>query len=145
MGSLGPTALIAALLAVAIVAAISGFIASVLARRNKRRARGIFVVGFACGLMAGTVLRRRRWLNILRLDVLPALKMRGFPVPASCLVAHAANAVGWLVVEVRADRLCRFTAWRALMRATDLRDGGCLRPRRLNGTARPDLGNPSTS
>ena len=66
MGSLGPTAPIAVLLAVAIVAAISGFIASVLARRNKRRARGIFVVGFACGLVAGTVLRRRRWLNILR-------------------------------------------------------------------------------
>jgi hypothetical protein len=31
--------------------------------------------------------------------------------------------VGRLVVEVRADRLCRFAAVRALMRATDLRDG----------------------
>jgi hypothetical protein len=38
------------------------------------------------------------------------VKLRGFPVPASCLVAHAANAVGWLVVEVRADRLCRIAA-----------------------------------
>jgi hypothetical protein len=33
------------------------------------------------------------------------LKVRGFPVPNGCLVAHVGNAVGRLVVEVRADRL----------------------------------------
>jgi hypothetical protein len=37
--------------------------------------------------------------NGIAIDVLPAVKLRGFPVPASCLVAYAANAVGWLVVE----------------------------------------------
>ncbi|MDT5348400.1 MAG: hypothetical protein QOH91_1687, partial [Mycobacterium sp.] len=51
-------------------------------------------------------------------------------MPVGCLVANVGNAVGRLAVEVRADRLCRFAALRALMRATDLRDGGCLRPGR---------------
>jgi hypothetical protein len=63
MGSLGPMHLLAVLLAVAIIAATSGFL---VARRTKRRARGIFAVGFFCGLTAGTVLRRRHWLYILR-------------------------------------------------------------------------------
>jgi len=64
MGSLGPMHLIAVLLAVTIIAATSGFL---VARRTKRRARGIFAVGFFCGLTAGTVLRRRRsWLNTFR-------------------------------------------------------------------------------
>lgn len=64
MGSLGPIQLIAALLVIAIVAAMSGF---TLARTSKRRARVSFVVGFFCGLTAGTVLRRRRsWLNTFR-------------------------------------------------------------------------------
>jgi hypothetical protein len=49
-------------------------------------------------------------------------------------------AVGRLVVEVRADWLCRFAALalrRALMRATELRvgDDGYLRPRLLGGAA----------
>jgi uncharacterized membrane protein YeaQ/YmgE (transglycosylase-associated protein family) len=66
MGSLGPTQLISLLLAVAIVAAICGFIASAVARRNKRRARGFFLLGFFCGWMAGAILRgRRRGLNAL--------------------------------------------------------------------------------
>jgi uncharacterized membrane protein YeaQ/YmgE (transglycosylase-associated protein family) len=60
MGSLGPTHLISLLLAVAIIAATCGFIASAVARRNKRRARGFFVLGFFCGLIAGPILRRRR-------------------------------------------------------------------------------------
>jgi len=47
------------LLAVAVVAAMAGFTASVLMRRNKRCERGHFVLGFVCGLTAGTVLRRR--------------------------------------------------------------------------------------
>ena len=66
MGSLGPTHLIALLVAVAIIAAMCGFIASAVARRNKRRARGFFLLGFVCGLMAGAILRgRRRGLNAL--------------------------------------------------------------------------------
>jgi hypothetical protein len=60
MGSLGPTQLISLLLAVAIIAATCGLIASAVARRNKRRARGFFVLGFFCGLIAGPILRRRR-------------------------------------------------------------------------------------
>ena len=67
MGSLGPTHLISLLLAVAIIAATCGFIASAVARRNKRHARGFFGLGFFCGFMAGTILRRRRrGLNALR-------------------------------------------------------------------------------
>ena len=77
MGSLGPTHLIALLLAVATMAAIGGFVASAVARKNRRRARGPFILGFFCGLMAGAILRgRRRGLNALaalagRADVRP--------------------------------------------------------------------------
>lgn len=75
MGSLGPIHLIALLLAVATIAAIGGFVASAL--RNRRRARGPFILGFFCGLMAGAILRgRRHGLNVLgalagRTDVRP--------------------------------------------------------------------------
>jgi uncharacterized membrane protein YeaQ/YmgE (transglycosylase-associated protein family) len=66
MGSLGPTHLISLLLAVAFIAAICGFIAPAVARRNKRRARGFFLLGFFCGWMAAVILRgRRRGLNAL--------------------------------------------------------------------------------
>jgi hypothetical protein len=79
MGSLGPTHLIALLLAVAIVASTAGFVASAARRRNKRRARGWFIVGFVCGLMAGTKLRGRRGgRNVLALA-------RAFTVAASHL------------------------------------------------------------
>jgi uncharacterized membrane protein YeaQ/YmgE (transglycosylase-associated protein family) len=60
MGSFGPTHLISLLLAVAIIAAIAGFIASAVAQRNNRRARGVFLLGFFCGLMAGAIRRGRR-------------------------------------------------------------------------------------
>jgi hypothetical protein len=89
-------------------------------------------------------------MHVNFVDVLPAVELRGFLVPTGCLVVHAAsNAVGRLVVEVRAERLCRIAilALRlALMRATDLREGGCLRPRRLRANAqRLDFGDSSTS
>jgi hypothetical protein len=77
MGSLGPTHLIALLLAVAIVAAIGGFVASAFTRRNRRRARGPFLLGFFCGVTASAMLRgRRHALNALgalagRKDVRP--------------------------------------------------------------------------
>jgi len=79
MGSLEPTHLIALLVAVAIIAAMCGFIASAVARRNKRRVRGFFLLGFFCGLMAGAILRgRRRGLHALgavarRADVRPPI------------------------------------------------------------------------
>ena len=64
MGSLGPTHLILLLLAVAIIAAICGFTASAV--RNKRRARGFFLLGFFSGWMAGAILRgRHQCLNAL--------------------------------------------------------------------------------
>lgn len=79
MGSLGPTHLIALLFAVAIIASIAGFVASAVTRRNKRRARGWFVVGFFCGLMAGARLPSRRGgRNVLALA-------RAFTVAASHL------------------------------------------------------------
>lgn len=66
MGPLGPTHLILLLLAVAAVTGTAGFIASAVIRRNKRRARAIFLLGFASGLMAGAILRgRRRGLRTL--------------------------------------------------------------------------------
>jgi hypothetical protein len=65
MDSLGAMGLIALLLAVAIIAAICGFIASAV-RRKKRRARVFFVAGFVCGVMTGAMLRgRHRGLNAL--------------------------------------------------------------------------------
>lgn len=67
MGSLGPTHLVSLLLAVAIVSATCGFVGSAVSRRNKRRARGFFFLGFFCGFVAGPVLRiSRRSLNALR-------------------------------------------------------------------------------
>ena len=77
MGSLGPTHLIALLLAVAIVAAVGGFVASAFMRKHKRRAHGPLLLGFVCGLTAGAMLRgRRHALNALgalagRKDVRP--------------------------------------------------------------------------
>ena len=58
MGSVGPTNLIALLLAVAIISATCGFVASAVARRNRRRARGFFLLGFLCGFIANPILRR---------------------------------------------------------------------------------------
>jgi len=59
MGSLGPTQLIALLLAVAIIGSITGFIASA-AMQKKRHARRFLALGFFCGLLAGAILRSRR-------------------------------------------------------------------------------------
>ena len=60
MQAVGPTQLIVLLLAVAVGAAAAGFLASVVMRRRKRRARGVFVFGFLCGVTAGPLLRMRR-------------------------------------------------------------------------------------
>jgi len=60
MQAVGPTQLIMLLVAVAVVAAAAGFLASVVVRRNKRRTRGVFVLGFLCGVTAGALVRTRR-------------------------------------------------------------------------------------
>jgi hypothetical protein len=60
MGSLGPVQLLAVLLIVAIVSAACGFIGAAVSRRNRRRARRVFLLGFVCGYVAGPVIRRRR-------------------------------------------------------------------------------------
>ena len=52
--------LISLFLAVAIIAATCGYIGSAVVRRNKRRTRGYFILGFFCGFMAGTILCRTR-------------------------------------------------------------------------------------
>jgi hypothetical protein len=78
MGSLGPTHLIALLLAVAIAASTTGFIASAAMQRKKRHARRFLAVGFLCGLMAGAILRSRR-------RGLTTVSPRAFTVAASHL------------------------------------------------------------
>ena len=63
MGALGSIPLLAAFLAVAavaIVAATCGYVAASVSRRNKRRARGYFVLGFCCGRIAGAIRHARR-------------------------------------------------------------------------------------
>jgi len=68
------------LLVVAVVAALGGYLGSATARRNKRRARGIFLLGFFCGSMTGAILRERRH----RTRVLAAVAHhRGLRPPAS--------------------------------------------------------------
>jgi hypothetical protein len=57
MGAFGSLALLAV---AAIVAASAGYLGAVVARRDKRRARGYFVLGFFCGSITGRLLRTRR-------------------------------------------------------------------------------------
>ena len=83
MGSIGPTYLTALLLAIAFISATCGFVASALARRNKRRARGFFLLGFVCGFIANPIMRRRRrGLNVFGsvarlIDVRPVRLLTG--------------------------------------------------------------------
>jgi hypothetical protein len=68
MGSLGTTQFIFLLAVVASTAALCGFVASMLVRRKKQRARRSFIVGFLFGFTAGVVVRRR-WREIGHLAV----------------------------------------------------------------------------
>lgn len=64
---IAPMQVIPPLFAVAIVAAICGYMASAVARRKKRRARGVFLLGFFCGFTTIAILRgRRRGLKAFR-------------------------------------------------------------------------------
>lgn len=83
MGSIGPMHLISLLIVVAVIAATCGYLGSVVAQRNMRRTRGIFLLGLGVGLVASAVLRgRRRVLNVLasvprRADIRPVILRRG--------------------------------------------------------------------
>lgn len=72
----------------------------------------------------------------------PRGELRGFPCRRVVSMAvDAAIAVSWPVAEALAERLCRIMVWLlrlALMRATDLREGGCLRPYRWHAGAPAD-------
>jgi hypothetical protein len=48
------------LLVVAALAAAGGYIASAVAKRNKRRTRTVFVLGFFCGSLTNAMLREKR-------------------------------------------------------------------------------------
>ena len=61
------TLLMVLLVALAVLTATCGVLASVVVRRHKRRARGFFVVGFLCGFTAATVRRNRSHTHTLRL------------------------------------------------------------------------------
>jgi hypothetical protein len=103
MGSLGPTHLIALLLAVAIVAATGGFVASAIARTNKRPTHRLFLLGCVCGLTAGAVLRgRRRSLHAWR-----ALDGRHRSRGTSLLTGSALRRRRALCRLVERDVLCR--------------------------------------
>jgi hypothetical protein len=66
MQAVEPMHLLWLLAGVSVIAAMCTFVRAAVARRNKRRARGFFVLGFFCGLTAGVVLHRwRRGFNAL--------------------------------------------------------------------------------
>jgi hypothetical protein len=62
-----PTRVLWLLCAAAVVAAAFTGVGLALGRRNRRRTRGVFVLGVVCGVMAGPMLlRRSRGLRALR-------------------------------------------------------------------------------
>lgn len=60
MQAVGLTHLILLLVAVAVIAGTSGFLAAVVMQGKRRRARQYFVVGFVCGVTTAAILRVRR-------------------------------------------------------------------------------------
>jgi hypothetical protein len=77
MGSLALPQLISLVVGVAAISATGGFIASAVARRKRRRARGFFFLGLFCGLMAGSVLVARRHGQNTLGPVLRGVGLRG--------------------------------------------------------------------
>lgn len=60
MQAVAPVHLAMFVVAVVAIVAVCLLLRSTVAQRNKRRSKSSFVLGFACGLVAGPVLRRRR-------------------------------------------------------------------------------------
>ena len=60
-----------ALIAVAALAALGGYIAGVVRQRNKRRVRGYFLLGVMAGFMGASVVRHRLGRTALGRLVLP--------------------------------------------------------------------------
>jgi hypothetical protein len=86
MGSLGPIHLIVLILVVAAVAGTAGFVAAPVVRRNRRRVRGFFVLGFVCGMTTAAVRRhKRRILRVIHSAALPVrerYRPRGVVTPS---------------------------------------------------------------
>jgi hypothetical protein len=79
MGPLEPIHLIVLTLVVSAAAGTAGFVAALVVRRDRRRARGFFVLGFFCGMTTAAVRRHKR--RVLRgLDSV-ALPNRRLPTP----------------------------------------------------------------
>jgi hypothetical protein len=102
MGALGLMQLFWLLLVVAIVAALGGYLGSAISRRNKRRTRGIFLLGFFCGSVAGAILREKRH----RTKVLAAVSRHRHPRPPASEIwrstyRFAARAVPMAASPVR--------------------------------------------
>ena len=130
MGSVGPTHLISLLLAVAIIAAICGFIASAVVRRNNRRARGFFLLGFLCGFIASPILRRRRrGLNVLG-AVTPCADVR----PLTAWIRHGAGCFA-VQAPTFAASLVRLRLWPPQWRRQMNRRLPLERARLLTGSA----------
>lgn len=60
MQAVAPAQLVSLLVAAAVIVAMHLVLRWAVVRRNRRRARGFFVLGFSCGLLAGAFLRGRR-------------------------------------------------------------------------------------
>jgi hypothetical protein len=89
MGSVGTTLLVSMLVATAIIAALCGFAVATVAARNRRRARGYFLLGFCVGLVASGLRRnRRRGRHALRFvtraATLAASHLRLQSLPSQC-------------------------------------------------------------
>ena len=130
MGSVGPTHLISLLLAVAIIAAICGFIASAVVRRNNRRARGFFLLGFLCGFIASPILRRRR----RGLNVLGAVTRCADVRPLTAWIRHGAGCFA-VQAPTFAASLLRLRLWPPQWRCQMNRRLPLERARLLTGSA----------
>lgn len=110
MGPLGSAHLMLVLSAVALTGATGGFVASAIVRRDKRHARGFFVLGFVFGFMTSAVRRRRRHANTIA-AVVRAIDLRPF-------IAALHAGTGSFAVHAPFDAAA--TAARSLRRALPL-------------------------
>ena len=127
MGSLVPTHLISPLLVVAMIAATYALIASVVARRNRRRSRAFFLLGYFCGFMSCAIVRRRRrglevlgvvarWARAGRLGVGLLSGTRRFATPSRAERARPHWELLFRTCEAIHCRLTATVPGRALLR-----------------------------